>query len=96
MIQRKEGCACGGDCPTCQEKERPELQTKLKLGHIADPAEREADASRGKRDANAGATSKRGRREEHKQDLWGQPNTARFATRFAGFALVRKERAIHG
>src|SRR6185369_11448445 len=44
MIQRKEGCACGGDCPTCQEKERPELQTKLKLGHIADPAEREADA----------------------------------------------------
>ncbi|HEX5707206.1 MAG TPA: DUF4157 domain-containing protein, partial [Pyrinomonadaceae bacterium] len=43
FIQRKAGCACGGGCPTCQEKEETQLQTKIQIGHAADPAEREAD-----------------------------------------------------
>lgn len=43
-IQRKAACACGGGCPSCREGEGPRLQTKLRIGHAADPAEREADA----------------------------------------------------
>src|ERR1700733_9715635 len=37
VIYRKASCACGGGCPSCQEK------SDLKVSHPHDPAEIEAD-----------------------------------------------------
>jgi hypothetical protein len=43
LIQRK--CACGGDCPRCEneQKKKPHLQTKLKVSTPGDQYEQEAD-----------------------------------------------------
>ncbi len=44
-IQRKASCACGGDCPRCEneQKKKPRLQTKLKISTPGDQYEQEAD-----------------------------------------------------
>src|SRR5215475_10634080 len=41
LIQRKAGCACGGDCPDCRNELG--IQTKLKVGAANDGFEQEAD-----------------------------------------------------
>src|SRR5262245_17642500 len=41
FIQRKAGCACGGDCPECRNELG--IQTKLKVGAANDGFEQEAD-----------------------------------------------------
>ena len=45
FIQRKAGCACGGDCPTCAAEETTPggIQTKLQLSSPGDQYEQEAD-----------------------------------------------------
>ena len=44
LVQTKSGCACGGGCPACQEeKDRPQLQTKLGISTPGDQHEQEAD-----------------------------------------------------
>ena len=40
-VQRK--CSCGGTCAACQLKQRLGLQTKVMVGPVDDPYEREAD-----------------------------------------------------
>jgi hypothetical protein len=40
LVQRKSACACGGDCPRCQDQP---LQTKLGVSQPGDALEREAD-----------------------------------------------------
>ncbi|HEY0546169.1 MAG TPA: DUF4157 domain-containing protein [Pyrinomonadaceae bacterium] len=42
VIQRKAACACGGDCPRCQEDSLL-LQPKLRISAPGDALEREAD-----------------------------------------------------
>jgi hypothetical protein len=41
VVQRKAGCACGGDCPNCQSELG--VQAKLKVGAPNDKYEQEAD-----------------------------------------------------
>lgn len=41
-LQRKPGCACGGDCPSCRD-EGAAIQTKLRIGRPGDKYEQEAD-----------------------------------------------------
>src|SRR6266700_1733668 len=41
LLQRKPGCACGGDCPRCQGQHG--VQTKLKVNTPGDQYEQEAD-----------------------------------------------------
>jgi len=41
VVQRK--CACGGECPACQEEKTHALQTKLRVNGPGDPYEQEAD-----------------------------------------------------
>ncbi len=36
-------CACGGSCPLCQDPDALPIQTRLTLGAVDDPLEREAD-----------------------------------------------------
>lgn len=44
LVQRKSGCACGGDCPRCNEDiGQPTIQTKLAISTPGDQFEREAD-----------------------------------------------------
>ncbi len=43
LAQRKAACACGGGCPSCEQKERTQLQAKLQVSHVGDASEREAD-----------------------------------------------------
>ncbi len=43
FIQRKAGCACGGDCPRCESRSKPAHQTKLKVSTPGDHYEQEAD-----------------------------------------------------
>lgn len=44
VIQRKANCACGGDCPRCQEEsDHPHIQTKLSISTPGDQYELEAD-----------------------------------------------------
>jgi outer membrane protein OmpA-like peptidoglycan-associated protein len=44
VIQRKAGCACGGDCPSCAEDDRArKIQTKLQVSAPGDQFEQEAD-----------------------------------------------------
>src|SRR6267154_1916119 len=43
-IQCKPGCACGGECPDCQEDlEDVDIQNKLAISMPGDPFEQEAD-----------------------------------------------------
>jgi outer membrane protein OmpA-like peptidoglycan-associated protein len=43
-VQRKSGCACGGDCPSCSEDALAEnIQTKLAVSTPGDHYEQEAD-----------------------------------------------------
>jgi hypothetical protein len=44
MVMRKPSCACGGGCPSCEERSRAQLQAKLEVSHPGDAYEREADA----------------------------------------------------
>lgn len=43
VIQRKAGCACGGNCPPCKEKEETFIQPKLKIIEPNDKYEQEAE-----------------------------------------------------
>lgn len=40
-VHRKSSCACGGGCPSCDEKTK--IQPKLKVGTVSDRYEQEAD-----------------------------------------------------
>ena len=44
IVLRKAGCACGGGCPSCEEKaSRTGIQTKLQVSSPGDQYEQEAD-----------------------------------------------------